>query len=646
MNKAIIEGLEIDDFVKMKLDNFNYLDKNMANLFESMFSCKDRIMYEKSVGYRIVKTTYGESYEHILKKTGSMMKALSFADKGSIVGLAMNNSLEFIETLWTILRCGYRVLLVNIRLDDDTLSGVFKDNKIAAVVSDGKKYDIPTVMVSDIKEEEITEVRPEDFGQELFVMSSGTSSKVKICAYGTEELWNQVNTSVYVINHCPPLKQFYHNNLKHLLFLPLYHIFGFIGVYVWFCFFSCTLVELGDLSSQTILNTIKRHEITHIFSVPLFWETVYKQAIKGIKDRGDKTYNKFLKALSISNKLGNFPILGKTFRKIAFKEVRENLFGESISVLITGGSEINPEVFKFFNGIGYRFVNGFGMSEICISSFEMSNSFKLINSGSVGKPFDNVKYTIDENGCLLVESASMSRYVLEGGVKKALPVPFNTRDLAKEEKGHYYILGRHDDLVVANSGENLNPGLIEPKFNIKGINGACLIGADKEGSRISVLLLSVNKYITGERLDEIKSQVDIIIKDNKLESLINKIEYVSDDFLEANQFKFNRSKLSKKYAQGGFHNVYSNLYKEEDYKTPMMHTIREIFATVLSKDVESVSFESNFFLDEGGSSFEYYALLAAMTQEFEVNFPEDASKELTSVVDFEKYIKDKINAAD
>lgn len=646
MNKAYVEGLEIDDFVKMKLANFNNMDKSMSNLFESMFSCKQRVMYEKSVGYRIVKTTYGQSYEHILKKTGSLMKALSFADKGSIVGLAMNNSLDFVETFWAILRCGYRVLLVNIRLDDETLSGVFADNKIAAVVSDGKQYDIPTVFVSDIKEEEIIQVKPEEYGQELFVMSSGTSNKVKICAYGTEELWYQVNTSVYVIDHCPALKKFYHNSLKHLMFLPLYHIFGFIAVYVWFCFFSCTIVELNDMSSQTILNTIKRHEITHIFSVPLFWETVYKQAIKGIKDRGDKTYKKFERALKISNKLGNFPILGNAFRKVAFKEVRENLFGESISVLITGGSEINPEVFKFLNGIGYKFVNGFGMSEICIASFEMGNSFKYINSGSVGKPFDMVNYTINEDGCLLVESKSMSRYVLEGGVKKEIPIPFNTRDLAKEVKGHYYILGRHDDLVVANSGENLNPGLIEPKFLIKGINGACLIGADNDGSKISVLLLSVNKYITGERLDEIKQEVEKIVSDNKLEALINKIEYVSDDFLEANQFKFNRSKLSKKYADGGFHNVYSNSYKEEDYQTPMSHTIREIFATVLSKDVESVAFESNFFLDEGGSSFEYYALLAALSQEFEVNFPEDASKELLSVVDFERYIKEKINAVD
>lgn len=646
MNKAIIEGLDIDDFVKMKLTNFNDMDKSMYNLFESMFSCKDRVMYEKSVGYRIVKTTYGESYNHILKKTGSLNKQLSFAKKNSIVGLAMNNSLDFIETFWMLLRCGYRVLLVNIRLDDDTLSSVFKDNKIAAVVSDGKQYSIPTVMVSDIKEEEICDVAPADFGQEFFVMSSGTSSKVKICALGTEELWNQVNTSVYVINHCPPLKQFYHNNLKHLLFLPLYHIFGFIGVYVWFCFFSCTLVELGDLSSQTILNTIKRHEITHIFAVPLFWESVYKQAIKGIKDRGDKTFDKFKKALIISNKLGNFPIIGKTFRKIVFKEVRENIFGESISVLITGGSEINSEVFKFLNGIGYRFVNGFGMSEICITSFEMSNRFKYINSGSVGKPFDCVKYSIDDAGCLLVESLSMSRYILEGGEKKSVPIPYNTKDLAREENGHYYILGRYDDLVISNSGENLNPGIIEPKFLINGIKNSCLIGADNNGSKISVLLLSVNKYITGERLDEIKSNVDIVIKNNKLESLINKIEYVSDDFLEPNQFKFNRGKLAKKYANGEFHNIHSNLYKEEDYRTPMSHTIREIFAATLSKDEENVAFESNFFLDEGGSSFEYYALLAALSQEFEVNFPEDSSKILLSVADFEKYIKDKINAVD
>ena len=171
--------------------------------------------------------------------------------------------------------------------------------------------------------------------------------------------------------------------------MPFYHVFGLIAVYIWFAFFSRAFVQLNDLSPQTIVNTIKRHKVTHIFAVPLFWETVYDQAIKTIKSRGDKTYQKFLKGMQLSRKLGSAPLLGNAFTKAAFREVRENLFGESICFLITGGSAIRPEVIEFFNAIGYRLADGYGMTEtspvLTVLSPEPSSG-RTINSPSAVIP--------------------------------------------------------------------------------------------------------------------------------------------------------------------------------------------------------------------------------------------------------------------
>ena len=208
------------------------------------------------------------------------------------------------------------------------------------------------------------------FGEEILLMSSGTTSMPKICVYTAEEFYNQIRGSYGIIRRCAQMKKHYEGSLKQLTFLPFYHIFGLTAVYVWFAFFSRTFVRLNDMMPQTIVNTIKRHKVTHIFAVPLFWEKVRDQALSTIKNRGEETYKKFTRGLSIAEKIGDIPLLGDLFIKIAFREVRENLFGDSICFLISGGSSVSPEVLKFFNYIGYHLANGYGMT-VCFTGMRL-----------------------------------------------------------------------------------------------------------------------------------------------------------------------------------------------------------------------------------------------------------------------------------
>ena len=97
--------------------------------------------------------------------------------------------------------------------------------------------------------------------------------------------------------------------------------------------------------------------------MPLFWETIHKIALKTIKSKGEKTLKKFEKGLKIYNTLSNSAVLANKFSKIAFKQVRENLFGESVMFLISGGGGISKQTLQFFNAIGYRLVNGYGTTE-------------------------------------------------------------------------------------------------------------------------------------------------------------------------------------------------------------------------------------------------------------------------------------------
>ncbi|MBR6469918.1 MAG: AMP-binding protein, partial [Lachnospiraceae bacterium] len=110
--------------------------------------------------------------------------------------------------------------------------------------------------------------------------------------------------------------------------------------------------------------------------------------------------------------------LSRAFSRIAFRELRENIFGDSIRFLITGGSFIDPKVLAFFNGIGYRLANGYGMTEIGITSVELSPKRRWLCGGYVGAPMTHAEYRVDENGELLVRGKVLARYILDGGTRR------------------------------------------------------------------------------------------------------------------------------------------------------------------------------------------------------------------------------------
>lgn len=624
----------IDEFVNKKLDILKNTERTFDALFPLMFSESENILYEQTVGFKTVKTTYGECRAEILRLAGVLKNILSFAPENAVVGIYMENSLEWIEIFWAVIMAGFRPLLMNLRLSDSVLENVLDDVSACGVISDKKVFSKKTFTVNEIKKETETKETGKA-GTELLVMSSGTSDKVKICAYTAENIFYQIKDSGFIVKTSKEISRHYNGELKLLTFLPFYHIFGLFAVYFWFTFFSRTLVHLPDLAPETILKTVREHSVTHIFAVPLFWEKVYSSAIRQIHLRGEQTEKKFEKGAKIARKLDKIPFLKKAFSKAAFGEIRENIFGESISFLISGGSMLDNKVLDFFSVIGYHLVNGYGMSETGITSVELDKKF--ITSGSVGKPFPSIEYSVDENGILSVKGMSTATYVLCGKEKTFVcGEKFLTRDLAEEKDGHYYILGREDDVIISSSGENLNPALAEPLLCPKGANDVCLVPG-KNGSA-AVLLVSVSKYKTDLQgvLDEAKA---LLYKHN-FSSLVGKTVLVSDGFIEADGFKKNRKHISKRYYENGFNIIDPENTDENAQRSAVEEKIAELFALSLGK--ESVGYREDFFLDAGGTSLEYFALLSELKKEFEIDFPLEESEELRTPEAFFEYIRDKI----
>jgi len=622
----------IKGYIYNKLAQYTKEEKSFKTLFSYMFSENDNTMAETSDGYRIKKLTYGEVKSKILHLAPSLKRELGDLPSGSTVGIYMGNSVRWLEVFWAILLLGYNPLLMNLRLNSEMLEEIIAEHNVLAVISDEKEFSVKTVNATALEYDDDGYDATGAFGTEVIFMSSGTSNKVKLCAYTAENFYYQICDSVRIVENCPKIIENYNGEIKQLTLLPFYHVFGFIAVYLWFGFFSRSFVFLKDLNPATLLSTIRKHNVTHIFAVPLVWDTIHREAMRKIRAKGEKTYNKFQKALKLFN---SWESLGTKLATIAFSEVRDNLFGDSVKFLISGGSPISRRTLNFFNGIGYHITNGYGMTEIGITSVETTAKKKILNSATIGRPFGYTEYSINESGELLVRGKTMASRITVGNETSVTNFDewFNTNDIARCEDGRYYLDGRRDDLIICENGENLNPVLVEGRLKTAGCDSVCLF-ADKDN--VPTLIASISRSYSNEKLRETVDSLTLAIRNANLENEIKKIVLTPDPLMDVNEFKISRRRVAMKYSDGGFRVI--NLNNPDDDISEMISEleceVRECFALALERSVEEVSPTASFFVDLGGSSLDYFTLLNLIKAKFNLSTPISENEGLYTVRDF------------
>ncbi len=643
--KNIGDSRTINEYVRKKLAEFESSGKNFETLFRLMFRESGNVLCERYSGFKVVKTTYGEARDDIFLLANAIKLNMPemTQKEGAVCGIYMENSLLFIETLWALILCGVKPLLMNLLLDKKSLKKaaafagctdvICDGSKAAALAKDLGGFNVVSAEKLDGEKEALREKQGADgegsvqysYAGEIIFMTSGTTENVKLCYYTADRFFNQIGYSQRIIRKNRLLKKHFGGELKQLAFLPFYHIFGFVAVYLWFSFFSRTFVFLNDLSTETLTNTVRRRHVTHIFAVPLFWNKVYDGAMKKISAMGPETAGKLQKGLDIAEKIYRIPLvgnpLGKAFSKAAFKKVRRKLFGGSISFMISGGGLIRKDVLRFFNLIGYRLVNGFGMTEVSITSVELSNSVKQVLKGSVGMPLDKVSYRI-EDGVLYVKGLVMADYVLENGVRKDLAGWFETKDIAEKRGKSYFILGRADDIIVPESGENINPDILEPELSVPGVTGLCVLGYE----RGAAIVAEVPSNTTCDEISDIRAALSSKALNTPLRGSVSKIVITTDRLIADGDFKVSRKKLLYKLQNGLIKDASEEVKPKEpeitDYSDDGL--LSEIINTVANAkgiDPSSIKPDADLFGDIGLSSLDFLEIISETYRKYGVAMP-------------------------
>lgn len=173
----------------------------------------------------------------------------------------------------------------------------------------------------------------------------------------------------------------------------------------------------------------------------------------------------------------------------------------------SGGAPLPLELLRAYQERGLIFRQGYGLTEVGVNCFAMSDADSRSKSGSIGKPmmFTEAKLVDSEGnqvgtnevGELCLRGPHVCRGYWNNPVATAQALDaegwFRTGDLARcDEDGFFYIAGRSKDMIIS-GGVNIYPAEIEKELlDHPAVAEACVIGtADEKWGEVPVAFVAM-----------------------------------------------------------------------------------------------------------------------------------------------------------
>jgi long-chain acyl-CoA synthetase len=327
---------------------------------------------------------------------------------------------------------------------------------------------------------------PGDMAQIIFTSGTTGNPKGVVLTHGnlTANLW-QVNSHIPVVT----------GEFNFLSLLPLSHMFEQMGGFFTPLLHGASIVYIRTLKPSAIMEALAEEEIYAVIVVPRLLQLLKGAIELEVESRGmGQIFTKLLAATEG---------LPASFRGVLFFPVRRR-FGGNFSFFVSGGAPLNPELFRFWKGIGFPVVEGYGLTEC--SPVLAANTERKQVEGSVGTPLPGVGIRI-RDGEIQARGDNIfpCYYINEEATRDAFTSDgwFRTGDLGEiDSSGLLRVKGRSKELIVTGAGINVYPDGIEEELNRSaGIREACVIGLDRGvGEEVHAVLLLDGSGIKPEEI--------------------------------------------------------------------------------------------------------------------------------------------------
>jgi long-chain acyl-CoA synthetase len=258
---------------------------------------------------------------------------------------------------------------------------------------------------------------------------------------------------------------------RTLLFMPLAHVFArFIHV---LCIPAGAVLGHSP-DTRTLLEDLASFRPTFVLAVPRVFEKVYngaeQKAIAGGKgaifQRAAKTSIVYSRALDTPR--GPSPWLRlqhKVADVLVLKRLRAALGGQA-QWAISGGAPLGERLGHFYRGLGFRVLEGYGLTETTApATVNRPDKTKI---GSVGLPLPGSSVRIAEDGEIEIKGIQVFRgyHANQAATDESMQDGwFRSGDLGSLDKdGFLFITGRKKEIIVTAGGKNVAPTVLEDRL--------------------------------------------------------------------------------------------------------------------------------------------------------------------------------------
>ena len=263
-----------------------------------------------------------------------------------------------------------------------------------------------------------------------------------------------------------------------LSILPMNHLFEMTVGFSTFLNFGHTVYYTTSLKPKDITGIMQEKHIQFMLIVPAFLKLLKAGIERELKNSPKITQILFSVMFKIAKFIPSYKI-----KRLMFKKIHDNMGGEFFGC-ISGGAPLDIEVGEFFERLGIKVYQGYGLSET--SPVVSVNIDKRNELASVGRPLKHFEARIDSStGELLLRGPSVMKGYHNQPEMTAEVIDsdgwLHTGDIARIDKdGHIFITGRIKNMIVLQGGKKVFPEEVEAVLEKSSyLSEVCVLGTSR-----------------------------------------------------------------------------------------------------------------------------------------------------------------------
>ena len=414
-------------------------------------------------------------------------------EKGDRVSILAHNSVAYVDLLFGLAKLGAILAPLNWRLTSRELTYIVNDCQPKVLIVGPEFVSVYDEMKDSIKVEHLISLEGANVSGEAYekladqasaeepkrpvisgddavciLYTSGTTGRPKGAVLPHRQVvWNSINTIVsWGLNEkdiSPILTPMFHSGGLFVFLAPLFHVGG-------------KLLLGRTFDPDASLKLIVEERCTVILGVPTLFQVWM-----------------------------NSP----QFENADFSHVR---------FFISGGAPCPPSLIQAWSekkGVVMR--QGYGLTEVGVNCFSMTDEDALRKLGSVGKPIFHSEMRLVDADCNDVPVGETGELIIKGDhvcagywnntdatTQSLRDGWFHTGDMARmDEEGYFYIAGRFKDMIIS-GGENVYAAEVEALFREHpAVADAALIGQpDEKWGEVGLMIVASkpNQTVSADEL--------------------------------------------------------------------------------------------------------------------------------------------------